>query len=405
MIDEGHPALLQARLGEQYAETDLLAANASNSIRVDLDGRLRWTESQLDIPLTSDSKDHRLGLVVSKPVYDGGYAAANRQAAQLSGTSAGLDYDYARKRYAITVMQQFFNIILADLEVARDTEEMSTVFVRMDRAQDNHELGRISDVQLLELQSAYQESRVRMYNSEARARQTRQALALSLNRPGQQPSQLTPPDLDVSRRVLPEYEELLGRILSGNPRQIALDRSIEAARARITAAKSGSKPKLTALIERAEQSRDTATSDKWRVGVEWSMPIYDGGLNDSAVRRAHLDVNKLMYQRQQLELELRAQVREIVEQFRILNAEHDSNLAFTDYRELYMDRSRALYELEVKTDLGDAMVNISESQLRSARQRFEMALLLAQLNLLAGEPVMKWDALSKAKPETEGGSL
>ena len=59
-----------------------------------------------------------------------------------------------------------------------------------------------------------------------------------------------------------------------------------------------------------------------------------------------------------------------------------------------MDRSRALYELEVKTDLGDAMIQISESQLRDARQRFQMTLLLAQLNLLAAEDVMNWGALA-----------
>ena len=42
-----------------------------------------------------------------------------------------------------------------------------------------------------------------------------------------------------------------------------------------------------------------------------------------------------------------------------------------DYRELYLDRSRALYELEVKTDLGDAMTEMSAVELDQARAEFE----------------------------------
>ena len=95
----------------------------------------------------------------------------------------------------------------------------------------------------------------------------------------------------------------------------------------------------------------------------------------------------------------------MAEQFRVLNARYEASQAFADYRELYMDRSRALYELEVKTDLGDAMIQISASHLRSARQQFELSLLLAQINFLAGEPIMKWDALTnKIARHGEGGS-
>jgi len=303
MIDEDHPALLKAKLDGQYAETDMQSAIASNSVRVDVDGRLRWTESHVDNPITNDPKDHRLSLVVSKPLYDGGYSTASKQAAEQSGLSAGIDYAYFRNRYSITVMQQFFDILLADLRTARDTEAMSAAFVRMDRAEDNHSLGKLSDIELLEFQSNFQQSRIKVYNSEGEARQTRLSLALTLNRPGQQPSQLTPPELDVNGRELPEYESLLEKVLSGNPELKAIQHQVEAARSRVVAARSSSKPKVTALLERGEQSRKTSTADKWRVGVEMSVPLYDGGHSQAAVSRAQLDVNKLIYKRYQHELD------------------------------------------------------------------------------------------------------
>jgi outer membrane protein TolC len=404
LIDESHPELMQAGLDKQYSEVDLLDATARNNFRVDLDGRLRWTEPSSSNP-TRDDDDHRLSLIVSKPLYDGGLTTARQEAARLAGLSADIDYEYLKKQYSIKVMQDFFNIILADLRAARDIEALATAFVRMDRAEDRNELGQVSDIDLLQLRSEYEQGRIKLYTSEGEARQTRLALALSLNRPGQQPSQLTPPELDVNGRSLQEYEEILDRILGKNPQLAALNYKIAAAKSRIEAARSSGKPKVTAMLERAEQTRTTATDDDWRVGMEMSVPLYDGGTTDAAVKKAHLDLNLLMYQRQQYELQLRAEVRQIAEQFRILKASRDASVAFNDYRELYMDRSRALYDLEVKTDLGDAMIQISEAHVRDAQQRFEMALLLAQLNLLAGEPVMDWDAFTTKDPAPEGGGV
>ena len=67
-----------------------------------------------------------------------------------------------------------------------------------------------------------------------------------------------------------------------------------------------------------------------------------------------------------------------------LAAERDSTEAFAVYRDLYLDRSRAFYEHEVRADLGDAMVQISESTLRSARVDFELALAWARIHGLTG---------------------
>ena len=55
-----------------------------------------------------------------------------------------------------------------------------------------------------------------------------------------------------------------------------------------------------------------------------------------------------------------------------------------DYRELYLDRSRALYEMEVKADLGDAMTEISALRLDVAQAEFDWMMTQARLAALAG---------------------
>ena len=60
-----------------------------------------------------------------------------------------------------------------------------------------------------------------------------------------------------------------------------------------------------------------------------------------------------------------------------------------DYRDLYLDRSRALYELEAQADLGDAMTRWSEARLAQAEVDHALAMALARLDALTGAPVFE----------------
>ncbi|MDH3280652.1 MAG: TolC family protein, partial [Gammaproteobacteria bacterium] len=54
------------------------------------------------------------------------------------------------------------------------------------------------------------------------------------------------------------------------------------------------------------------------------------------------------------------------------------------YRALAVDRARALYELEVRTTLGESMARLTEAQWRFAQTEFDTALVWAQLSALTG---------------------
>ena len=56
----------------------------------------------------------------------------------------------------------------------------------------------------------------------------------------------------------------------------------------------------------------------------------------------------------------------------------------TDYREIYLDRSRALYELEVSTDLGDAMVRVTETEREKLATDYAIVLAWEKMDLLTG---------------------
>ncbi len=71
----------------------------------------------------------------------------------------------------------------------------------------------------------------------------------------------------------------------------------------------------------------------------------------------------------------------------MLRASREEAQTRIDYRELYLDRSRTLYEMEVSSDLGDAMVVSSQARLRQAEIEYRLLLNWARLNALRGRPL------------------
>ena len=114
------------------------------------------------------------------------------------------------------------------------------------------------------------------------------------------------------------------------------------------------------------------------------VPLSSGGRLRAEVVKREADVTAASARLREAELRVRQAVLESWLALETLAAERASARAFADYRDLYLDRSRALYEHEVRADLGDAMVQVSESILRSARVDFELALTWARIHGLAG---------------------
>ena len=83
---------------------------------------------------------------------------------------------------------------------------------------------------------------------------------------------------------------------------------------------------------------------------------------------------------------------ELMQALEVMKIEREAADADFDYRSLYLDKSRTLYELEVKADLGDSMVNQTGARQRQDEVLYQRVMLKATLNALLGLPLM--DGLS-----------
>ncbi len=381
------PEMMSFSAQQQIALAEQDIAHANEGIYVYINGRLRYVEPSKLVP-ASKTNDSKLSLDISKRLYDFGQTRSLIDASKANLASVNALYsDYLSKR-VVAIMQAYFNVLLADIIYSRSMEAMSIVYVRLDKLRSEFELKKISDIELLKAENEYREIRREQMQAQSDQRLTRLRLA-QLITPGYLPEQLEAPDLEQLhslsvKRELPGVELLYQQAFEQNPRLVALEYKLKAARLKIEGFQAEKYPVIEAKLQAADYARELGTSDKYRAGIEVSMPLYQAGQENARIRRSMGELVQLESERLLTRQEIEQQILELWLKISDLKRQFDDPDLAIDYRDLYLDRSRALYELEVTSDLGDAMVKLSDAQLFKAQTVFELAINWAKLDALVG---------------------
>lgn len=384
LAHDAHPVVMQADAERELARSTVDASDAQNGLNVYVEGRARWIEPPSNSPDQSHD-DHKLSLIARKNLYDFGRSSARQRSVEADLRNRELRYLNIYSQRRIDIMQRYFDVLFADLEFSRDDEAMAVAYVTLDKLRQRHELGQVSDIELLQQEASYQQSRRQRSRSEARQRSSREILAIVLNRPGQPPSNLQTPDLDAVVRPVPEYSELLEKAQRNNPQLRALQEQVAASEERVKMARAGNRPTLIGEAEASAYSRELGSNDPLRVGVVLTIPLYTSGAVDASIGQEQARLYRSQAELRTVEDEIRQAVLLLWQELEQLRIEADEAQAQMVYRELYLDRSRANYEMEMSTDLGDAMVLLTEAQLAQARVQFQTALAWERLNGLTGD--------------------
>jgi outer membrane protein TolC len=382
-----HPQLQIAasKIDENRALSD--EVDAQIGLQSQLSARLRWIDPPSIAPDQS-SDDHWVSLSIDKSLYDFGRHSAQIAASKAAILSAEQEYRAAENQQRINILTAYFDVLLADQAYARDNEDMSMGYVHMDRVRQRNELGQLSDIELTAARSEYQASRVRRYRSSVAQRTTRSQLANVLDRPGQLPGELQAPTLDILKRPIPEdINAWVEEAEQNNVRLAAYRFRVEQVNAQLNAARASDNPRLTGSAEVSRYSRELGSNDRWRAGVLLEVPLSTGGRSDAERARYRAE---MMQARAELEQQRRNVSQAILEtwgELQSLKVAQQSAQAETEFRDLYLDRSRALYELEVTSDLGDAMVKTTAVRYQTMKTNFMMALAWARLDALLGRKV------------------
>jgi outer membrane protein TolC len=372
----------------RVAESDLAAARADReeaASRLDfnlfLDGTLRRGRQ----PGGDWQPDNAGRIVARKPLLDFGRSGRSVEAAEqeiAARQAALMDVDSMRR---IDIMARYFDVLLADLQSAMEDEFMAVAYVSFDDLRDRYDVGEISFPALLAEEARYQNLRERRNASQQRMRATRHSLANAIYRPGALPVELAEPALPENERHLPDYETLLPWVLAHNPGVKAMEAQLAAADARLDAIRAERNPSLDAEISGAGYSRETSTRDDVSAGLVFNVPLYQGRRVDARIAREQALKSRTAASLEKFRLDLSETLLATLQEIEWLReSARPAADKQIEYRDWALERARAEYELEMKTNLGTSMAETQAAKLRRKQTDYRLALALARLEALSG---------------------
>ncbi len=385
LADEAHPDLEYASAALYGAQAGQQAAESRLRPRLNLLGALKAVEPNNQAEkLQNTNNDSWVKLRLTQRLYDFGRTGAALEAANAEIEGREWDFIDTRQRRRLEIMAAFFGVLLADLEYTRDNEAMAIAYVRLDRARNRRELGQRSDVELLQAQTRYEQRLQRRRLSQSQQHAARSRLAIALNRPARLSSVLETPVLHRVRREPGDLERLSGLALDNNPALKALRARILAAQKQVLSARAESKPVLRGELEAAAWARRSLTRDHFSAALVLDVPLVTGGEVDAKVARKQALLRERRAELRERELEVRQLVLDLWLEIENLRARAGELETLGESRELDLDLRRSRYELEVASDLGDAMTRISDYRLQKAQNDYQLALAWARLDALTG---------------------
>lgn len=385
-VEAAHPdlQLAQAERDMAVADRDIAAARTDSSLF--FEGILR--SGSVSATPNNFAPDNSVRLTARKTLYDFGRSRTAEQAGLSELNAREADLLTARERRRLEVMSRFFEVLIADMQYTADNELMAVVYVGFDQGKDNFAAGKISSVELAGLETHYQDVLVKRTVSAQRQRITRALLANALNRPGDLPGDLADPRLEGNSRVLPEYDALVAVMLADNPRLLAQQELLAASRQRLESMRAEKGPTLDAELQAADFSRSAVTRDNLSAGLILSWPLYQGNRADSRVAREYAQFNKIQAGSDKLRMELtQALLETYLDIVQLQGSGRSAALKQVEHRDLVLERSRGLYEMELKSNLGTSMTDTVEANLRVRRNEYLLALDFARLEAMLGRPL------------------
>lgn len=395
--DESHPDVMMAQSDVAAAKADVTAASARQDITVTVEGALRQGKPTMG---NTDWRNDNFGRVIArKNLYDFSRTSSAVDAANAALVAREQALISSRDQHRLEVMARYFDVLMADQQYAADNEFMAVAYVNFDNSRDRFELGQISRVDLAALEMKYQDIREKRNAALAQQRAARSALANAMNRPGELAADVVDPALADNELKLPEYEALIPVVLAHNSTWLSQQQTLVAAQKRLDSLRKETSPTLDAEFEAGNYSRDSLTRNSVSGGLVMTWPIYQGRRIDARIGREVAQFDRLQAVTQNLKMSLLQTLLQTIQEIEQLrNSARPAAKQQIKYRDIALDRSRADYELELKTNLGDSMAQTMTAQQRARSVEYRLALAIARLSALTGEPVSALNKLANKTP-------
>lgn len=292
-----------------------------------------------------------------------------------------------QKEKQIAVMRAFFDVVLADMRYETILEELALSAIREGRVRDDYDIQYASEVALLEKQTQTQINVGKRIEAQAEQITTRAKLAQVLGIAYEnRPDDLVKPSFKhLFDKQIDEFEAWQAKLVKNNPSLLNMERVLASLKKQRQNELDNREILISSNARLGEQGYQRDKNGKWRLGLNLSMPLGQSDKQKRKVAELALSIKKQQLAIEQFKEQINQQALEYWLKLRTLQQLNKSLVIELDYRDLYLEKARANYEMQIKSDIGFAMTNYTDSEWKLAKNEFDYVITLAKLKQLVGE--------------------
>ncbi len=300
--------------------------------------------------------------------------------------NATLSFQQLQQDKTIEVMRSFFDIILADMSYETIMENLSILAVREGRIKDDYDIQHASELELLEKKTSTQASQIQRIKVESEQIKTRAKLAQLLNvNYENRPDEVIKPDYkSLFKKDLADFSDYQKK-LTNNLKLKQLKQYLLSIGRQISQQKDNLGIVINSSVRLGEQGYQREKNGQWRAGLQLSVPFGANTKQDSKISQLIIQSKKKQLEIEKVQQDLLREALDYHFNLSALRQTHKALIVELDYRDLYLEKARADYELEIKSDIGTAMVNYTDTEKKLAENEFNYIITLKKLHHLIGE--------------------
>lgn len=309
-----NPTMLAARSRLRQIDENVPIAKADGRLNVNADGAYTENVKRSDVNFGQSRRVVSAGVSANLPIYQGGAVRNAVRAARERVEGGRADLRGAESQMFTDVVSAYMDVIRDQAIVELNSKQVNVLGTNLQASKDRFEVGDLTRTDVAQSEARLSLSRSQLESAQAQLVASRENY---LRVVGKMPENLEPPP---PLPGLPEtVDKALEAALSDNPDLLAIKKESEASRHDVGVARASRLPRISAVAggdyvdylnslgPGSGIPRDHGTTAS--VGVQATLPLYQGGGPGARVRQAQARVSETLEQTIEVERLVIAQTR------------------------------------------------------------------------------------------------
>ncbi|RUA04195.1 MAG: hypothetical protein DSY43_06880 [Gammaproteobacteria bacterium] len=314
-------------------------------------------------------------------------ANINADATQQKIINTKQNLVYIKKENKIEIMRRFFDVILVDMQLETTLERLAISAIRANNVKDDFDINKASEVELLQKQASTQLDVSQRIKIEAQQILKRAELADILGVSYEnRPDDLVKPELKhYFNKPITALDVLRKNAFKNNTVLQIMQQNLSSLKHQFSRHKGDYGVIIKSNVRIGEQAYLRDKYGNLRYGVNLTMPFGTNNVKQQTIAKLNLKIKQIKIEIEQFKRTLSSQVFALWIKLNELKQIHKSLTTELEYRDLYLERARAKYELELASDIGEALTQFTNTEYKLSKNQFDFVIAFEKLALLTGE--------------------